>query len=159
MKNNKKMIGYLYYFFKIAYPKVNRLVLMLSGCFVCLSCTSNDDINLKCEPVTINEASFTNAHADDFDFVDIGVNGDCMEITIRYGGGCGTIQPKLIDAGIVMYSNPPQRNIKLAFQDNDPCEAVMSKILYYDIRPIRVDGTSTIHLNVVGWPEPVLYEY
>ena len=159
MKNHKKIIGYLYYFFKIAYPKVNRLVLMLSGCFVCLSCINDDGDDLRCESVAINKASFTGAHVDDFEFVDIVVNGDCMEITIRYGGGCGTTQHNLIDSEAIIDSYPPQRNIKLAFKDNDPCEAMVSKILYYDIRPIRVDGTSTIHLNVMDWSEPVRYEY
>lgn len=136
------------------------VVLAFAACLLCQSCSEADDIRRRaCEQVIIDSALFSEVPGDDFDFVDVTVTGDSLEMTVQYGGGCGAICAILLDSGLVAYSNPPQRFVRLSLGDNDPCEALLTEKLTFDLTKLRVSGADKVRLNIRDWPEPVLYEY
>ena len=59
-----------------------------------------------------------------------------LKLTIRYGGGCGTVENKLFTCGHFMESNPVQLAIALSHKDNDPCKALIEKQLDFDLSPL-----------------------
>ena len=120
---------------------------------VFVSCSNSVDSNQNnCEQKVIIEPELYNsAPNDDFKFRDIEIAGDCLKVTIEYGGGCGNVDVKLIDAGVVMESNPVQRNVRVSFKDDDFCKALIVKEFSFDLTSIRVVGDHRVSLNISNW--------
>lgn len=64
------------------------------------------------------------------------VKGDSLKLIVQYGGGCGNIGAKVVTVASILKSNPPQRDIRLLFHDNDDCEALVSKEILFDLTPL-----------------------
>jgi hypothetical protein len=117
-------------------------------------------VDIDCgQRILVDFDMYRNAPADDFDFVAAEVVGDCLRLTIRYGGGCGNIDLKLIDGGFVWESFPHQRSIRLSLKDEDECEALVTKEVSFDLTPIRVTGVNLVVLNLAQWNAKLLYRY
>ena len=89
-----------------------------------------------------------------------------LKLVIRYGGGCGTIENKLITCGYFMESNPVQLAIFLSHQDNDPCEALLKKELEFDLSPLislyqenYQETEGAILLRLEGFDEMLRFEF
>ena len=140
-----------------------KLIIILSIIsIVCVSCNNSVDPNQNnCEQkIIIDPELYNNSPNDDFDFRDIKIDGDCLVVTIEYGGGCGNVEVKLIDAGVVMESNPVQRNLKVSFKDEDFCKVLLVREFSFDLTPIRTFGENRVLLNISNWnKEGVLYTY
>ncbi|MFC2130849.1 hypothetical protein ACFLSQ_05395 [Bacteroidota bacterium] len=137
------------------------LTLFIFGFF--LGCTDDDNIkpnNSNCDQEIIADDSlFANAPDDDFEFVNAEIKGNCLEITISYGGGCGEIELKLIDSEKIIETYPPQRDIRLSFKDEDYCKALIHKNISFDLTLIRIIQTDRVLLNLTGWNDKLLYQY
>lgn len=130
---------------------------LLSNCEKTDDDTSND---LQDDhTIIVNNALFINAPDDEFDFADVTIINDSIYLSIRYGGGCGEVEFKLIDSEAIMESLPVQRNIRLSLKDEDTCEALLTEELSFDLTPIRVTGTNLVSINLQGWMSPLIYAY
>jgi hypothetical protein len=66
---------------------------------------------------------------------------------------------KLVAREEIIYSDPPQRDLKLSFQNNEVCTAVISKEFSFDLTTLEVNGTNKVFLNIVNAGEQISYEY
>jgi hypothetical protein len=102
---------------------------------------------------------YENAMTDDFDLSAAEVDGDCLLLTVRYGGGCGTVDFDLVAIKGSRYSLPPQVPMRLILDDDDPCEAYLSKELSFNLKPLQDQGAGTVMLDLEGWGEMLEYAY
>ena len=141
--------------------KMNVLVLAFGIFFA--SCGEDDftligDIN--CEvPGIVDQDQFSNASSDEFDIVDVMLDGDCLEIEFSAGGCTGdTWELKFVGSEALDDSNPLQRSVRLILKNEEFCQAIVSKIVNFDISDFKVSGGNVI-LNLEGYDEGILYEY
>ena len=125
------------------FPILLLLVLSFSTC-------KKDELSDKQE-VIISKDQLLNAPDDAFTFNKVELDGDCLNLTISYGGGCGEVEVKLIDSGDVAESLPVLRAIRLSFKDEDLCEALVEKTFTFDLTPIRVREDNRARLILSGW--------
>lgn len=121
------------------------LLLSISALSVFLACDSGltnpnlptgdnePDVQIKCEDIIISESRFNTAESDEYVIMDSRIYNDSLMIEVQYGGGCGPIDFELITDGLFMESNPVKLNVKLTFDDEDPCEMVVKKNLCFDL--------------------------
>ncbi|WNW02347.1 hypothetical protein RRF68_02680 [Tenacibaculum sp. HL-MS23] len=125
------------------------------------SCSEDNNDNLiKCDFETlISKEQYQNAMSDQLDINSLSINDDCLKINFSSAGCNGnTWVLKFIDSENIMESNPPQRNLKLLFKNNELCEAYITKELAFDISNLKVDGNK-VQLNIVNLEKNILYEY
>lgn len=124
------------------------------------ACDKTENVTPPCgDAIVIDADLYSTAPADDFQFQSVVIDGDCLTATVRYGGGCGGADFQLIDASGILKSLPIQRNLRLSLDDNDHCEALLTKELSYDLAPLQVAGYSEIILNVDGFQGDLVYQY
>ena len=133
--------------------------ILLSGCDKTEN-VNNDSPLPECDDtVVVDAALYQNAPADEFYFQSATIDGNCLQLTVRYGGGCEDVIFQLFDASSILKSLPIQRNIRLSLEDNDFCEALVTQELSYDLTPLQVDGYSEIILNLQNFAESLVYNY
>ena len=129
------------------------------------SCNKSENVNIdsplpECDnSVVVDSDLYQNAPADEFYFQSATIEGNCLKLMVRYGGGCEAVIFQLYDASSIMKSLPLQRNIRLSLEDNDFCEALVTEELNYDLTPLQVDGYSEVILNLQGYEASLLYSY
>ena len=135
-------------------------------CSILLSgCDKTENVNIdsplpECDNSVVVDADlYQNAPADEFYFQSATIDGNCLKLTVRYGGGCEDVIFQLYDASAILKSFPLQRNIRLSLEDNDFCEALITKELDYDLTPLQVDGYSELTLNLQNFAESLVYNY
>lgn len=110
-----------------------------------------------CTPVINDQRLYEEAETDPFSFKDVVIAGSCLEVTIEYGGGCGNAEALLIGSGQYMYSLPPQLDIRLILEDDDPCEALVRKTFYFNLNSILPSSEDAIILHLENWPLDIHY--
>lgn len=128
---------------------------------VMLSCDKNDDpvVTDNCIIETIIDRDLYLNTAMDYFIDSIGIENDCIEITVNASGCDGdTWSAQLIDSGDIAESSPPQRSLRLALENTEECDAVISKSFYFDLSTIQTEESRFI-LRFEGWDQTVLYEY
>lgn len=134
---------------------VNVLVLsLLVGCQ-----ENNDLLEQRCQSIVIDKLLFLSSRTDNYKFEKINVVENCLEVTIRYAGGCGDIVTSMVDSEDIEELPQLTRHLSLDLEDNDPCEALITKSVSYDLVEIQVPEAKEIYLDISGWPTPVLYKY
>lgn len=118
-------------------------------------------VESSCDKVGImDNEQLRNAPRDPFDFVSAEIVGDCMEITVQYGGGCGEVNFQLIGGEEVAQSLPPQRLILISLDDNDSCKAFVTDTISFDLTAFRVENSNEVKLTLDGLLRtPILYKY
>ena len=128
-----------------------------------ISCKSDDDNasssleNL--DVIRVEEDLFVNAPNDDFDIINASISTNNLNLTIEYGGGCGNIYYDLVTGNDYLETIPIQKNIRLAFDDNDNCEAGIELELSFDLTQIQVSNTDRILINLDKWEDQIEYNY
>ncbi len=134
--------------------------ILLSGCNKSQDVTIDSPLPSTCDtPVVVDADLYENAPADEFQFQSVIIDGSCLKVIVRYGGGCEEVVFQLIDASAIMESFPIQRNIRLSLEDNDQCKALITQELFYDLTPLQVEGNSKIILNLQGFQGSLTYQY
>ena len=124
------------------------------------ACNSDDAVPLIFSQVIIVEDDlFANASTDDFSLINAEVNGDSLKLIVQYGGGCGNIGAKVVSVASILKLNPPQKNIRLLFHDNDDCEALLSREVAFDLTPLRFPGYHEMGLRLEGWDGELVYRF
>ena len=114
--------------------KLISSVLFLFGLLIA-GCDKSDTIPppvSDCEDQAIVSADlYQNGPADEYFLQSASIDGNCLKMTVRYGGGCEEVLFQLFDADAIMESLPVQRNIRLSLEDDDHCEALITKDLSF----------------------------
>jgi hypothetical protein len=119
-----------------------------------------DNLSAVCDQsVIISSDKYTDAPNDPLTIVSTELNGDCLKINFASGGCSGNSWVvKLIDSGVVLYSNPPQRNLRLLLKNQELCDAYIGKEVTFDIKDLQVNGNKVL-LNITNSGDQIFYEY
>jgi|AGTN01.2.fsa_nt_gi hypothetical protein len=93
---------------------------------------------------------------------DAEIIGDVLQVTIGASGCDGsTWEARLISAGGVIKTNPPQREVKIEFINKELCAAVLTKTFVFDLKPLRWDNTEEVQIVLISdsGRKSVLYKY
>ena len=127
------------------------------------SCTKDkDDCHQSpdCDQfVIIDGAQYLTAPDDQLTIVSAELTDDCLRIKFASSGCSGSSwKVKLIDSETVLYSDPPQRNLRLSLKNQELCDAYIGKEITFDISVLRVNGNRVL-LNITNSGSQILYEY
>jgi|GEM_PF-1401623 len=126
--------------------------------FLIFSCTSKDCcVELTCEYNIITDGIvYDNGIVDSGTKIkNVGLNGNCLEVEFQYGGGCAEHEIQLVWNGALAESFPPQAWLKVIHDNQDPCDALLTKTYSYDLSEAF---TKPVILHLDGWEEDVRYE-
>lgn len=134
--------------------------LSISALFV--SCDQEKDVNMltECDDmVLVDKKAWADAPNDHLTIQSAEITGNCLKITFASSGCDGrNWEVKLIDSGTILYSNPPQRNLRLSLKNIEMCEAYIGKTLSFDIRELQVSSNKVL-LNLTNSGKQILYQY
>lgn len=126
-------------------------------------CTANDDDPLaqNCDyTVVVDADAYDNTTSDDFILDSVYIKDMCLHITLSSSGCDGhSWRPTLIDADAVMESYPVQRNLRFVLENNELCEAFISKTYSFDLKPIQINNYESIILNIATYKQQLTYNY
>lgn len=143
-----------------------------------LNC-SNDDNNdnetqSSCDFETLISAEqYTNAPSDELTINSVELNTNCLEVNISSSGCDGdSWNLELIDSGDVIFqtitvepSEPSTggdlaiRRLKLVLENNEECQALITRTFTFDITNLQVENESEVELDFQDTLSSVLYEY
>ena len=128
-----------------------------------ISCNNDDDNSSSLleslDVIRVEENLFVNSPNDGFEIINASISDNNLNITIVYGGGCGNIYYDLVTGNDYLETIPIQKNIRLAFDDKDNCEAGIELELSFDITQIQLSSTDSIILNLDKWEDQIEYSY
>jgi|WetSurMetagenome_2_1015567.scaffolds.fasta_scaffold288687_1 hypothetical protein len=123
------------------------------------SCDKNEVDAIAEGELIISNDLFKNAPKDPITISGAKIVGDSLEI--KFGASCcdgNNWEISLVGSSDILYSLPPQRQIRLSLKNNEECTAVCGKTIAFDIKPSRIDGGQII-LRLEGWQETLSYKY
>jgi hypothetical protein len=126
-----------------------------------VSCQDEQILNqVACEqPVKISKTDYQNVPDEHIDINSIKLNNNCLTINFSASGCSGNSWvPELIDAGDVMESQPPRRNLVFALHNQEMCAAYFTKEISFDVSTLQVSGNS-VYLILQNTGEEILYTY
>ena len=144
-------------------PIMKNSILILFTSVLLISCEKPQNNSNACSDCCttsiVNRTNFEGTPSDDFDISDAIINGDCLEITVRVGGGCGDLNFDLLAVNEVMESLPTQRNIRVILDDQDFCKAMLQKTISFDLSSLRTDKKGADILHLEGYSKSLVYNY
>jgi hypothetical protein len=88
------------------------------------------------------------------------ITGDCLEIKFASSGCSGdTWVVDLVDANIILDSNPVQRKLRMKLVNMEACTAVPGKTVTFDLTPLRVASEHSVKLSLEGYSGSLIYNY
>lgn len=146
------------------YKLIKKVVLFFSISLCLLNMQCDDDIivdDFPCEFSTVvNESEYANLVSDEFTFVEANIDLDCLFIKISASGCDGNSwQFNLVDSGAVAESSPEQRFLKFALENNELCLAVFERTVSFDLKPLQIENSNEIILNIEGLESSLNYKY
>lgn len=123
-----------------------------------ISCNNdNNEPLLQDESVIISNSVYNSTTTNNYTITDVKIDGNSLTIKISSSGCSGdSWKAVLVDANEILESNPVQRNIKLALENNEACLAVFEKEFTFDIS-ILTTSFSELFLNLEGWNTQIYY--
>ncbi|RLD45052.1 MAG: hypothetical protein DRI89_02210 [Bacteroidetes bacterium] len=141
---------------------MKTLISAIATLLIFLSITSceKDDNPINCDiEVVISADEYSTAPNDELTINSLEINENCLTVNFSSGGCSGdTWELKLIDAAIILESNPPQRNLRLSLKNEESCLAYITKEITFDISELQIDGNKVL-LNIVNSGDQILFEY
>ncbi len=136
------------------------LLVLLSIClWGCDSDDSDGSSGMCGESASIQMDGFFDIPSAAFEIESASVSGDCLLVSISSSGCDGeSWEVDLIDQGNLIYTNPPQRILRLTLSTTEVCEAYLTRDYSFDLSSLQVisDG---VYLNLVDYDEMLFYEY
>ncbi|OAD46335.1 hypothetical protein [Polaribacter atrinae] len=135
--------------------KIIFLVSLLA--FLGCSETTETTLELCNECVIIDNNLYNKTATTGYNISNAVLNGDLLTVNIAASGCDGNSwSATLVDANLILESNPTQRNIKINFVNKEACLAVWSKDFTFNISHLKESNT-TILLNLYGWDSQIQY--
>lgn len=141
--------------------KFIRLIIPLFALVVLLSnCRSPEQFSHSCEqPTTISAKLYDSAPKDHVTINKMDIEGDCLRINFSSSGCSGdSWVVKLIDAGVIMESYPPRRNLIFSLKNEEMCKAYITKEMTFDVSALKVAPDKVI-LQITNTGHEILFEY
>ncbi len=130
------------------------------------SCTTQEEILTDSCPkyVELNYSNYASLASDPIVVKEAKVSGDCLVLTLQYGGGCKEHQ---VDLALIQpeCGTPPLPPPTFEIRHNangDACKALITKEYSFDISGIKESGKHEVefYLNVKGSENKILtYKY
>lgn len=118
---------------------------------ISLTTQSSCDASAEINPTLYNSIS-----TDHVVINSLKIENNCLTINYSASGCDGNSwEIQLIDAGVILESYPPQRNLKISLKNEELCDAIITKETSFDISNLIVDSGKT-YLNISG--QSILYE-
>ena len=128
--------------------------------FALFSCTESEEkeFNLCTNScVVINKNLYNNTSSENYEILDVSLNGDLLTINISSGGCDGNRWiVNLVDSGATAESFPLQRFIKIAFENKEDCLAVVGQEFTFNIKELK-ENEPKITLNLESWDAQINY--
>ena len=107
--------------------------------------------------------------SDAFQLNSAAVNNDVLTASVSYSGGCRNHDFVLLARHAFQVTIPDSVQLKITLIHNandDPCEASLSELLHFDLRPIKRRyqqtynrDTGTVYLRLDGHPGSLVYRF
>ncbi|AHW61852.1 hypothetical protein SAMN05444285_10721 [Draconibacterium orientale] len=119
-----------------------------------------DNSSTVCDKsVIVDEDQYNNEPNDQLTIISAELDNDCLKINFASSGCSGSSwEVKLIDSGVILYSDPPQRNLRLSLKNQELCDAYIGKEITFDIGDLRINRDKVL-LNLTNSGDQILYEY
>lgn len=135
------------------------IVLFFNNC----SDTDNNNEKSKCNnTVEVNDFKYHNTNSVAFEIINIKILNDCLNVSIRFAGGCEEYKLSAIASDDILESLPIQRYIKFILENNnDNCEKLITKEFLFDLKPLKIvsNFSNEILLNIKNFEFQLTYEY
>lgn len=143
------------------------LVFLLATSLFIVSCDkdkkfSDDDLrSLSAKKKLLISKEYYNTFPNDHLMISsASISGDTLTVTLTAsccGGSTWIIN--LVGKEEVLYSDPPQREIRLSLKNDELCDALCGKQVKFDITPTKLIDTNRIILYLSGWDAQLIYNY
>jgi len=140
-----------------------KIFLSVTVLAIILACSQDEGepvMQVSCdrESVISNE-KYESAPSDPLTIHGLAINDDCLKINFSSSGCDGdTWKPELVVSEAILFSLPPQRNLRLSLENDEMCEAIVTKEISFDISNLKAGGTE-VRLNISNSDESIIYEY
>lgn len=116
--------------------------------------------------VLLPEESFEDFPFDPLTILTAVVDGDSIDLRVRYGGGCVEHDFRLLAGRAIMESEPPQADIRLSHDAHgDLCRALITRDLRFDLVPLKTyfqgdrATPGPLLLRLRGWDMLLRYDF
>lgn len=119
--------------------------------------TNPDNTNSNCDSTVIIDADmYESAESDGFSINSIEMVDDCLEINFG-ASGCAieSKDVKLIDSGLIIESEPKQRNLFFDFTTNGDCLTYLTETISFDISALK-EANEEVLLNITNFDKQIL---
>ena len=130
------------------------LVLFFS---ICLGCQK--DLGISCQEVDFNTSLFENG-ARDINTVIVAYEfeGNCLDLTLSYPGGCEEHFLELAAVGWIK-TDPPKIEARIIHDNTDLCEALITDQITFDLEPLRYNDNDELIIILEGLDQEILHKY
>jgi hypothetical protein len=124
-----------------------------------LSCKKDEKTLSADKSIIIGNDAFINYPNSPLIISDVSISGDYLQIGF-YSSGCDSKSwiIELVGSADILYSDPPQRQIRLSLNNNQLCQALFAKTMTFNLKTSRISSGEII-LNLAGWDSPIKYKY
>tara|TARA_B100000809_G_C15073310_1_gene506898 strand:+ start:472 stop:912 length:441 start_codon:yes stop_codon:yes gene_type:complete len=145
--------------------KISKIITMCF-CFALLlmntQCDEDDQNNLApCDQSVVVDSGFYDSAASNiYELNSAEVIDNCLIVNISASGCDGdSWSMVVVDSGNIAESSPEQRYLRFVLTNDEVCLAYVSQERSFDLRPIQVDGSNEIILNIEDFSESLTYTY
>ncbi len=129
-------------------------LLFLGSCGIMKKSSKKEEI-----PCTDMNRLQTTFKTDPFTLDSVWIDENCLNLVVRYDGGCGEANCDLFYTGKVRQSFPPKTTLWIRFTDNDPCRSEVTKHFRFKLTPFEKYAVSGgIQLDFAATRKQVLYK-
>lgn len=143
--------------------KIQILILFVFCSFIFTNCGDKTNTsNTTCGDAIIIDTNYGTTTGDDFNIMNVSITGNCLTANIQYSGGCGDelVSFEFIGSTVAFpVTLPAMLETKIIMDDNDDCEAIVTKEIDFDLTPLEEEGFNNINLIVEGWDETLGYSF
>lgn len=132
-------------------------------CFMNILC-EEENYNTVDEPcglvAIIDKTKYDSLESGSFKLSNAEIIEDSLTVTVNASGCDGNSWKYcLVDSGAVAESSPEQRFLKFQLINKEICLAVVGKTISFDLKPLQINGSNEIVLNIEGLESSLLYRY
>lgn len=144
---------------KIANSEFVFRIFFLSLIVLASSCKKDNQRNEDCDQnVIVSANAYNNQPSDPVTIQKLQIDGDCLSVTFSASGCDGNSWiVKLIDYEAIVKTNPPKRTLRLALDNKQLCDALITKTISFNIKSLQIKGTGKVTLTIAG--NSILYKY
>lgn len=125
--------------------------ILIFALLIFCACTNQEEMQLAADSdcqqyVDMNFSNYDSLRTDPITVIDAQVEGDCLKLTLQYGGGCEVHQ---VDLALIQpwCGTPPlpPPTFEIRHDSNDDlCYALITKDYSFDISRIREQGKTSV---------------